>query len=168
MVALVLSIALALAPHSGSHAARATGNLPSRGLFIPGVSLAGVKIGDTMTRVKAVWGPRYKTCPYCTDVTWLFEYRSGEPLGAAARFENKRVVAVFTLGSPAGWKTDKGLKMGDGIASVYTFFPNNGFKRCIGFDAVTARTGNVTSAFYSAAGVIYGFAMVIPSMTVCQ
>jgi hypothetical protein len=167
MAALVLSIALALTPHSGSHAARAT-TFPTRGIFIPGVSLAGVKIGDTQARVRKLWGSKYKTCPYCTDITWLYEYRTGEPLGAAARFEQGRVVAVFTLGSPAGWKTDKGLAMGDGISDVYDFFDNTGFKRCIGFDAITAQTGKVTTAFYSAAGVVYGFALVIPGMTVCQ
>jgi hypothetical protein len=121
-----------------------------------------------MAKVKTVWGPKYKTCTYCTDITWLYMYRTGEPLGAAARFEQGKVVAVFTLGSPAGWKTDKGLAMGDGISNVYQYFSNTGTKRCIGFDAITTQTGNVTTAFYSAAGVVYGFAMVIPGMTVCQ
>lgn len=171
MVTVILSIALALIPHSGSHASHAThssGHLPTRGLFVPGVSLAGVHIGDTQKRVVSILGPKYKTCAFCTDPTFLWMYGSGEPLGMAARFENGKVVAVFTLGSPAGWKTDKGLAMGDGVSNVYNFFPNTGTKRCIGFDAITVRTGNVMTAFYSSAGVVYGFAMVIPSMTVCQ
>lgn len=171
MVALVLSIALALVPQSGSqatHGTRASGSLPTRGLFIPGVSLAGVHIGDTQQKVIATLGPKYKTCAYCTDPTLLWMYRSGEPLGMAARFQKGKVVAVFTLGSPAGWKTDKGLAMGDGISNVYQYFSNTGTKRCIGFDAITAQTGKVTTAFYSAAGVVYGFAMVIPGLTVCQ
>ena len=166
MVALLLSVVLALASHGG--ATQAEGHLPTRGLVIPGVSFAGVKIGDTEQRVRAVWGSKYVTCKYCTDTTWLYEYQFGEPLGAAARFEKNKVVAVFSLGSPAGWRTDKGLEMGDPIATVYQYYKRTGTTRCVGFDAVTARTGHVTTAFYSSAGVIYGFAIVIPRMTVCQ
>jgi hypothetical protein len=165
MVAFVVSLALALVSHSGSHA---TGKLPTRGIIIPGVSFAGVKIGDTQKRVRALWGNRFVTCKYCTDATWLYEYQYGEPLGAAARFQHNRVVAVFSLGSPAGWKTDKGLAMGDPISDVYQYYKTTGTTRCVGFDAVTAKTGKYVTAFYSAAGVIYGFAIVIPKMTVCQ
>ena len=69
---------------------------------------------------------------------------------------------MFTLGSPAGWRTNKGLYIGrpDRATSTSTS-RRTGTTRCIGFDAITARTGNVVTAFYSAAGVIYGFAIVI-------
>ena len=117
---------------------------------------------------RPLWGHNYVTCKYCTDTTWLYEYQSGEPLGAAVRFQKNKVVAVFSLGSPAGWKTNKGLYMGDPIANVYTFYPRTGTTRCIGFDAITTKTGKSVTAFYSSAGVIYGFAMVTPTMTVCQ
>ena len=165
MVAFVVSLALALVSHSGSGA---TGHLPPRGVVVPGVSFAGVKIGDTQRRVRALWGNKFVTCKYCTDTTWLYEYQFGEPLGAAARFQHNRVVALFSLGSPAGWKTDKGLAMGDPISNVYQYYTTTGTTRCVGFDAITAKTGKTVTAFYSAAGVIYGFAIVIPSMTVCQ
>jgi hypothetical protein len=168
MVALVLSAALALVSHAG----RAGGQLPARGLVVPGVSFAGLKLGDTEERVRQVWGRDYETCKYCSDTTWLYEYKGGEPLGAAVRFQKHRAVAIFSLGSPAGWRTSKGLFIGDPIADVYHFYPTTGTTRCIGFDAVTTRittsAGKSVMAFYSAAGVIYGFAMVVPSMTVCQ
>jgi hypothetical protein len=165
MVAYILSLALALTSHAGTHA---TGHLPSRGVIVPGVSFAGVKIGDTEQRVKAVWGNQFDTCTYCKDTTWLYTYQFGEPLGAAARFENNKVVALFSLGSPAGWKTDKGIAMGDPISNVYQYYPSTGTTRCVGFDAITAKTGKAVTAFYSAAGVVYGFAIVTPTMTVCQ
>jgi hypothetical protein len=165
LVASVVSLALAIvSPGSAATAA----HLPTRGVIIPGVSFAGVKIGDTEKRVKALWGTRFATCKYCTDTTWLYEYQFGEPLGAAARFEHNRVVAVFSLGSPAGWKTNKGLEMGDPISNVYQYYETTGTTRCVGFDAITAKTGKYVTAFYSAAGVVYGFAIVIPRMTVCQ
>jgi hypothetical protein len=168
MVAFVLSIALALGSHSSHHQARATAHFPIRGVIVPGVSFAGIKLGDTEQRVRALWGSNFDTCGYCKDTTWLYEYRGGEPLGAAVRFEKNKLVAVFSLGSPAGWRTDKGLYMGDPIANVYQYYSSTGTTRCIGFDAITAKTGKSVTAFYSAAGVIYGFAMVIPGMTVCQ
>jgi hypothetical protein len=164
MVALVLSVALALMPQSGA----ARGHLPAHGLVVPGLSFAGIRIGDSMQRVRMVWGTDYQLCKYCVDPTWLYEYRGAEPLGAAVRFEHGKVVAAFSLGSPTGWRTTDGLYMGDPIADVYVHYKNTGTTRCIGFDAVTARTGRVITAFYSAAGVIYGFAIVLPSMTVCQ
>jgi hypothetical protein len=167
MVAFVLSAALALFAHSGSHAVT-RGHLPMKGIVIPGVSLAGVKIGDTEQHVKAVWGPNFVVCKYCSDPTWLYEYQQGEPLGTAARFQKGKVVAVFTLGSPAGWKTNKGLYIGDPISNAYQYFANPGTTRCIGFDAITLRHGNVVTAIYSSAGVVYGFALVTPTMTVCQ
>ena len=171
MVAFVLSATLALFSHSSAHQARtahSSGHLPVKGLIVPGISFAGLKIGYTQQQVRSLWGSNFVECKYCTDVTWLYEYRGSEPLGAAVRFQKNKVVAMFSLGSPAGWHTDKGLFMGDPIANVYQFFPSTGTTRCIGFDAVTARTGKVVTAFYSAAGVIYGFAIVIPTMTVCQ
>jgi hypothetical protein len=167
MVAFVLSAALALFAHTGSHAV-ARGHLPMRGVVIPGVSLAGIRIGDTEQHVREVWGSNFVTCKYCSDPTWLYEYESGEPLGTAARFQKGKVVAVFTLGSPAGWRTNKGLYIGDPISNAYQFFSRTGATRCIGFDAITMRQGNVVTAIYSSAGVVYGFALVTPAMTVCQ
>jgi hypothetical protein len=139
-----------------------------KGVVVPGVSLAGVRIGDTEQDVRRLWGPNFATCKYCSDATWLYEYEQGEPLGTAARFQRGRVVAVFTLGSPAGWRTNKGLYIGDPISNAYQFFPRMGTTRCIGFDAITVKHGNVVTAIYSSAGVVYGFALVTPSMTVCQ
>jgi hypothetical protein len=166
MVAFVLSAALALFSHSPSHGWG--GHLPVKGVLVPGVSLAGIKIGDSERHVRRVWGTNYVTCKYCSDPTWLYEYQSGEPLGTAARFQKGKVVAVFTLGSPAGWRTNKGLYIGDPISNVYQFFPRTGTTRCIGFDAITTKQGHVVTAVYSSAGVVYGFALVTPAMTVCQ
>ena len=167
MVAFVLSAGLALLAHTGSHAV-ARGHLPMRGVVIPGVSLAGIRIGDTEQHVRQVWGSSFVTCKYCSDPTWLYEYESGEPLGTAARFQKGRVVAVFTLGSPAGWRTNRGLYIGAPISNAYEFLQSTGTTRCIGFDAITMRQGNVVTAIYSSAGVVYGFALVTPAMTVCQ
>jgi hypothetical protein len=167
MTRLVLAfvLALALVAQAGSVS---TGHFPSAGVVVPGVSFAGVKLGYTEQQVRAIWGNNFKTCAYCADTTWLYVYRGAEPLGAAVRFRNNKLVAVFSLGSPAGWKTDKGLFMGDPISNVYNFYGQTGTTRCIGFDALTVRIGSSTTAFYSAAGVVYGFAIVGAGLPVCQ
>jgi hypothetical protein len=186
MVAFVLSVVVALVSHHATHAARpahsaqrsvaateavparSNTHFPVRGIVVPGVSFAGVKLGQTEQQVAALWGKNYTLCASCKDPTWLYIYPGGDPLGAAVRFERNKVVAVFSLGSPAGWRTDKGLFMGDPISNVYNYFGTTGTTRCIGFDALTVRLGNSVTAFYSAAGVIYGFAMVAGNLSVCQ
>jgi hypothetical protein len=163
MLAVVLSAVLALSSHGSAHAAA----FPVRGLVVPGKSIGGVKLGETTTAVQAQWGKRYYVCSYCDKLTWLYEYQTGEPLGAAVTFVNNKVVAVFTLGSPAGWG-EKGLMMGDPISNVYAVFSATANKQCIGYTALTVREGAATTSFYSASGVVYGYALTAPSEPTCQ
>jgi hypothetical protein len=78
-----------------------------------------------------------------------------------------RVVAVFTLGSPVGWGT-KGAMMFDPVSNIYNLFGNTGDAQCIGYDALTVRIGASTMSFYTASGVIYGYALTAPSQSPCQ
>ncbi len=76
-------------------------------------------------------------------------------------------IAVFTLGSPVGWGL-KGVLMGDPVSNVYNLYANPGTSNCIGYNALTVRIGKTTTSFYSAAGVIYGFALTAASESPCQ
>lgn len=78
-----------------------------------------------------------------------------------------KVVAVFTLGSPSGWGA-KGAMMFDPVTNVYNLFGNTGDAQCIGYDALTVRVGSNTMSFYTASGVIYGYALTAPSQPPCQ
>jgi hypothetical protein len=194
VLSVVLSLAVALVPHgSAAHSSnaaeaadatrtatatqaarsleqRATGNLPTRGILVVGKSLAGVRLGQTQAKVKKLWGGNYILCVKapCKDPTWLYFYHSGEPLGAAVRFRNKRVIAVFTLGAVPGWKSADGVKIADPASKVYDLYGNPTYSKCIGFESLSVpRKGSVTS-FYLTSGVIYGFALTIPKLTVCQ
>ncbi len=77
------------------------------------------------------------------------------------------VTAVFTLGSPVGWGLT-GVKMGDPVSNLYNLYNNPGNVNCVGYGALTIRAGNSTTSFYSANGVIYGFALTAPSQSPCQ
>ena len=87
-------------------------SLPARGILHPGKSLAGVRLGDTIQRVKSLWGQNYKVwvcrekkCPIRRGSTSI---RRVSLSVRAVRFRNGKVVTVFTLGSPSGWRTAKG------------------------------------------------------------
>jgi hypothetical protein len=77
------------------------------------------------------------------------------------------VVAVFTLGSPLGWGV-KGAMMFDPVSNIYNLFGNTGDAQCIGYDALTVRVGGNTFSFYTANGVIYGYALTAASQPACE
>ncbi|HUY70881.1 MAG TPA: hypothetical protein VMV08_01465 [Gaiellaceae bacterium] len=194
MVAIVLSAVLALVSHSASTASHSA-NFPSKGNVVPGHTIGGIGLGMTEAQVKLRWGHNYTICTGCGhDLTWLYEYPGGEPLGAAVKFNLPntapptgkpskttskaaaaaaaaaaagKVVSVFTLGSPAGWGV-KGAMMFDPVSNVYNIFGNPGTANCVGYTALTIRIGSNTMSFYSASGVIYGFALTVPSQSPCQ
>ena len=168
MLAVLMSVLVALSSHTHagqSHAA----NFPTRGKVVPGKNIGGISLGMTEAQVKAHWGGNYVIGPKVGTgyTTWLYEYRGAEPLGAAVKFQNNRVVAVFTLGSPAGWGL-QGAMMGDPISNVYNLYGSTGQANCIGYSALTVRIGTATTSFYSASGVIYGYALTSASQPACQ
>jgi hypothetical protein len=167
LASILVVAALALVPGAGA------GQLPTRGVFIPGVSLAGVKLGFDQTKVKAALGSNYRLCTtansnLCKEPLWLYEYARGEPLGVAVRFHSGKVTAVFTLGAIQGWKTKDGLKMYDPVSNIYSFYETPIYTKCIGFEAFSMRKAGVTSSFYTASGVVYGFALTAPGEAICQ
>jgi hypothetical protein len=170
MLAVVLSVAL-LPDHATKPVSKlAATTFPVRGTFIAGKSLAGVRLGFTQARVKSLWGRRYSVCTatVCKYPTWLYQDTTGEALGAAVVFERGKVTAVFTLGSPTGWKTDKGLKMGDVISQVYDYYDTTITTQCLGHDAISMRRGTITTSFDASSGYVYGFALTAPSQPICQ
>ncbi len=164
--ALVVLGLLAFAVYAGSAAAQTT-SFPSKGKIVPGKTIGGVGLTDTTTTVMHKWGRNYQVCSYCKKLTWFYEYPSGEPLGAAVKFEKGKVVSVFTLGSPAGWGV-KGVMMGDPVSNVYNLFGNTGSISCIGYDALTVKVGRGTMSFYTTGGTVYGFALTGPTEPACQ
>src|SRR5437764_549810 len=146
---------------------------PARGIFVPGVSLAGVKIGFDQAKVKAALGLNYRVCTpantnLCKEPLWLYQYQRGEPLGVAVRFHNNKVSAVFTLGAIQGWKTSEGLKMYDPVSNIYSLYETPIYSKCIGFEAFSMKKGTITSSIYTASGVVYGFALTAPGEAICQ
>ena len=146
--------------------------LPSRGVLTPGVSLGGVHIGDTMAQVTNRWGHDYRVCPknQCrgNDVVWYYIYGGGEPLGAAVRFTDGKVRAVFTLGSPPGWHTAEGLLIGEQIDRANELYGRLGWSVCVGYGAMSMRNSKTVTSIYTTGEAVYGFALTSPGTPVCQ
>jgi hypothetical protein len=165
-----LIVALVFVPVSqGGAAARQAPGLPLHGVLAPGVSLAGIHIGDTTAKVKSVWGRNYKLCPDCKGTYWYYIYTHGEPLGAAVKFSKAgKVVAAFTLGSPSGWRTSEGLGIGEQIDKVTSLYGQVGWHVCIGYGAMSMRNNSTVTSIYTSGLAVYGFAITAPAESICQ
>ena len=93
---------------------------------------------------------------------------TGNPAGAAVSFRAGRVSAVFTLGVPRGWRTSRGVALGDPADKVLRVYGELPWSRCIGYGAVSIRRPGVVSSIYTYGESVYGFALTLPSEPVCQ
>lgn len=142
--------------------------VPERGVLAPGKHLGGVELGDTQAEVRARWGSRYALCAVCSKTTWLYTTYRRAAVGAAVSFRNGKVVAVFTLGVPRGWRTTRGLFLGDPVERVVDVYGRLPWRRCLGYGAVSIRTPGAVSSIYTFGESVYGFALTAPSEPVCQ
>jgi hypothetical protein len=142
--------------------------LPTHGTLVPARSLGGVRLGDTPPRVRALWGPRYGTCTSCPHTTWYFNYARYQPQGAGVEFRNARVVAVFTLWSPSGWRTSAGLRTEEPAARITRLYGALPRATCGTYDAYLQTRANVTTVFYVFDGKVWGFGLSRPWVSACR
>jgi hypothetical protein len=157
--------ALALAgPASATHLAA----LPKQGVLVSNESLAGIRLGDTRAAVKKLWGGHYTRCGGCKPETWFYFYPPpADPVGAAVEFLGGKVVAVFTLGSPAGWRTSSGIKVGQILGFPRASDPQ--WLSCNGYSAKPAkRSGTAVASILTQGAAVYGFALTRPSVSPCH
>jgi hypothetical protein len=172
VLTLALALALAVPQH---HAGNAAVTLPLRGVLVPGKTLAGVGLGDSVANVRRVWGGSYRICKSCNErssgrETWFYTYlRDAQSLGAAVTFNKRgKVVAVFTLGSPAGWRTQEGLLLGEQIDRVVDLYGHLKWRVCIGYGALSMNKPGIVTSIYTNGEAVYGFALTAPNEPVCQ
>jgi hypothetical protein len=148
--------------------------LPLQGVLVPGHSLAGVALGDSVRHVNELWGRSFRRCDGCALPTRFYTYddrdESRAGLGAGVAFRGGRVVAVFTLGAPFGWRTSDGLKLGEIMPKAVDVY-GGGFRwrSCVGYMAMSIPAGAATvTSIYTDGNVVYGFALTHASLSVCQ
>jgi hypothetical protein len=144
------------------------GSLPERGALVAGESLGGLRLGMTQAQVRAAWGTTYGRCRNCTDLTWYFTYRKYAPSGAGVSFRQGRVAAIFTIWAPAGWRTSRGLAIGDAEARATALYGALLVVHCQGYDALVASRPRAQTAIYIRNGTVWGFGLSSAAVPVCR
>ena len=148
--------------------AASAGALPSHGVFVPGKSLGGIRLGDTRSDVLQVWGSRHGVCRDCRLVTWYFNLKPFEPQGAAVVFRRGRVIRAYTVWRPREWRTDEGLELGATSGALANAYPALASRSCDRYTAFVRR-GDVrtTSVFYVYRGRLWAFGLMRPRLSAC-
>jgi hypothetical protein len=133
--------------------------LPQHALVAPGKSFAGLRLGASGAQVRAAWGPRYGRCRDCLRPTWYFTYRKFEPQGAGVSFRNGAANAFFTIWSPPGWHTDRGLTVGDPEARITRLYGVLPRAECGTYSTLVLRRGGTDTQFYVYKQEVWGFGL---------
>lgn len=149
-------------------ASQAAAAPPRAGVVVPGKSLGGLELGATRAQVRAAWGPRFGSCRGCREPTWYFNFRKFAPQGAGVAFRSNRSSALFTLWAPPGWRTDRGLRIGDDGARVAALHGPLLRVGCGTYDAFTIRGRSAVTGVYVHDGRVWGFGLSRPGVPVCR
>jgi hypothetical protein len=142
--------------------------LPQHGVFVPGRSLGGLRLGMTAAQVTGSWGAGYGVCRGCLRPTWYFTYRKFAPQGAGVELLRGRVVAIFTLWSPPGWRTPEGLTIGDETARITQVYGPLQSVACHDYTALVRPGPGAVSVFYVVEGRLWGFGLVATDVSACR
>ena len=159
-VLIVVAAALALSP------ATALAAPPRHGVLVPGRSLGGIRLGDSEAAVEARWGKSHGTCTSCPRPTWYFTYKAFTQQGVGVEFEAGRVVAIYTLWQPVGWRTASGVALGMPKWRLPQLAP----QQCRGYLALSTydRKAGAATVYFVLAGRIWGFALQRPREPLCR
>jgi hypothetical protein len=141
---------------------------PRAGLFVPGASLGGLKLGQTEAEVRAAWGAGYARCKGCKRPTWYYTFRAFSPKGAGVEFRRGRAAAIFTLWSPRGWRTTRGLQTGDEEAWATKLYHSVKRTECGTYSALVLPGGRAVSVIYVVSGRVWGFGLLSPGSQPCR
>jgi hypothetical protein len=162
-LAVVLAVAFGLTLVSTCTAAP-----PRAGLVVPGESFGGLSLGATPAQVRGAWGSRFGRCRDCRARTWYFNLRKFYPQGVGVTFRRGRVVALFTVWSPPGWRTSRGLRIDDPAARIAGLYGPLLRVNCGTYSALTLRRGATTTSFYVVDERIWGFGLSRPGRSACR
>jgi hypothetical protein len=133
--------------------------LPQHGVVVPGKSFGGLRLGATPAKVQAAWGARYGRCRGCSQPTWYFTYKKFAPQGAGVSFRKGVAASFFTIWSPPGWRTDKGLTVGDPTTRITQLYGVLHLTECGAYEALVIRRGRVDTQIYVYKEKVWGFGL---------
>jgi hypothetical protein len=138
--------------------------LPVAAAFVPGRSLAGVRLGEPAAQVRAHLGTGYGVCRGCATTTWYFTYRRFDDRGLGVELTRGRVSAVYTLWRPEGWHGTNGLRLDAAEGTVTARAGGVVPVSCSGYTALVAGT----SAYLIVDGRLWGFALFRRGASPCR
>jgi hypothetical protein len=141
---------------------------PKAGVVVPGKRLGGLSLGATRAQVSAAWGSRHGVCRDCREQTWYFNYSSGYPQGTGVSFRRGRVVALFTVWSPQGWHTNRGLRIDDPAARISGLYGPLLRANCGTYAVRSLRRGRTITSFYVVDEQVWGFGLSRPAEPTCR
>ena len=141
---------------------------PQAGLVVPGKSMGGLELGLTKKQVERQWGRAYGVCAGCTPETWYFNYYAFRPNGAGVEFRNGRASAIFTLYSPTGWHTAKGLTLGDPVTEVTALYGALARNECGNHYALLLPRAGSLTVFYVLREKLWAFGLFRSGVPVCR
>ncbi len=142
--------------------------LPLHGVVVPGKSFAGLKVGATRAQVEHAWGSRHGPCSDCSQPTLYFTYKRFQPQGAGVSFRSGSAVSFFTLWSPAGWRTDRGLAIGDPEAKITHLYGVLPRAECGTYSSLVLRRGRTDTQFYVYDHKVWGFGLSVARASPCR
>lgn len=148
-------------------AAPAIAAAPSEGVFEPGESLGGVRLGMSESEVRALWGSQRGACRNCAEKTWYFNLTPFEPQGAGVVFRDGKVAHVFTVWRPLGWRTPAGLELGVRLPELRTAVPELEVRPCDAYTAYLSEEGGATSVYWVFRGRLWGFGLMRRGLSPC-
>jgi hypothetical protein len=149
-------------------AAPAAAAPPAAGQLVPGRSLGGLRLGQSKAEVRETWGLAYGVCRGCGHETWYFNAFAFRPAGAGVELRNGKVAAIFTVYQPAGWRTSKGLVLGDPVARVTALYGALTRVECDGYYALVLPRDRTLSAFYVLGERLWAFGLSASGVAVCR
>jgi hypothetical protein len=141
---------------------------PGAGVLLPGRSLGGIEVGATKAEVERRWGRAYGVCRGCPRETWYFNYYAYQPRGAGVEFRGDQVAAVFTLYQPPGWRTTRGLVLGDPVARITAVYGSLIRRECGGYSAFVLPGRGVQTAFYVLDDRLWAFGLARTGLPLCR
>lgn len=149
-------------------AAAAAAAPPGAGVLVPGRSLGGIELGASRSEVERRWGRAYGVCRGCPAETWYFNYFAFQPRGAGVELRKGRVTAAFTLYQPAGWRTTRGVALGDSEARVASVYAALVRRECGGYAAYVLQGRRSNTVFYIVDGRLWAFGLSLSGLPVCR
>ncbi len=157
---------LAAALATGSTSAAAA--LPQSGVFVPGHSLGGIRLGERASAVRATLGRSYGICTNCETTTWYFTYKPFDQHGLAVELTGGRVSAVYTLWEPGGWRTASGLRLGVVEGQLTDATGPLVSVTCSSYVARVADGTQARSVYYVVQGKLWGFGLLRAHADPCR